>query len=54
MAVALGNQKFVYVARLEPSVSPDTDAVTIEQARVRPAAHRMWVCMDNLCYLGHG
>ena len=54
VAVGPGNQKFIYVVRLEPSVSPDADAVTIEQARVRPAAHRMWVGVETLGYLGHG
>lgn len=54
VAVGLGKQKLFYVAGLKPSVSPDADAVTMEQARVGPAAHRVWVGMETLCHLGHG
>ena len=54
MAVGLGNQKFIYIVREEPSVASDADAVTMEQARVRPAPHRVRVGMETLGYLGHG
>ena len=33
VAVGLGNQKFIYVVRLEPAVASKADAVTMEQAQ---------------------
>lgn len=53
MAIGHSNQKFTYVVRLEPSVSPDADAVTREQTRIRPTAHRMGVGIKKMGNLGH-
>ena len=54
VAVGLGFQKLFYFVRLEPAVASKSDAVTMEQASVRPAAHRVRMGIEKLGDLGHG
>jgi hypothetical protein len=48
------HQKLVDIVWFEPTVASKADTVTMEQARVRPAAHRVRVSVETLGNLCHG